>query len=43
MRVRLEIKAVDLLDRTVDLVYRETLPEQVLVEQDATLETSEKA
>ena len=43
MRVRLEIKAVDLLDRTVDLVYRETLSEQVLVEQDATLEASEKA
>ncbi len=43
MRVRLEIKAVDLLDRTVDLVYRETLPEQVPVEEDATLETSEKA
>jgi len=43
MRVRLEIKAVDLLDRTVDLVYRETLPEQVPVGEDATLETSEKA
>jgi len=42
-RVRLEIKAVDLLERTVDLVYRETLASPVGLVEDGTLEASEKA
>jgi exoribonuclease-2 len=41
-RVRLEVKSVDLLERTVEMVYRETLEEHAEVPQEST-ETGEKA
>jgi exoribonuclease-2 len=41
-RVRLEVKGVDLLERTATLIYRETLGESATIGQDAGLERSEK-
>ncbi len=42
-RVRLEIKGVDLLDRSVTLVFRENLGESAIAVQDSSAEDSQKA
>jgi len=42
-RVRLELKAVDLFERTVACTYRETLGQDAAVVEDVTSDTSQKA
>jgi exoribonuclease-2 len=42
-RVRLELKAVDLFERTVACTYRETLGQDAAVVEDVTADTSQKA
>jgi exoribonuclease-2 len=42
-RVRLEVKAVDLLDRSVALLFREKLGESATLVQDDSAEASQKA
>jgi exoribonuclease-2 len=41
-RVRLEVKGVDLLERTASLIYRDTLGESATIGQDGGLERGEK-